>query len=215
VKLNNNRKGRLVVISAPSGTGKSTVCRIVGSRDPQVALSVSYTTRKPRGKETDGVEYHFVDDATFDRMVAEDKFLEWAEVHTRRYGSGREATEKLIAAGKDVLFDIDVQGGRQIKESIPEALLIFLLPPSIDELVGRLSKRKTESESEMQRRLQVAVWEMEQGKSYDYHVINDELDDAVKEVEKIRNENSEKPAKKGKILDYLIRQARERFDRTT
>jgi guanylate kinase len=210
--LGNQAKGRLVVISAPSGTGKSTVCRIVGSRDPQVALSVSYTTRKPRGKETDGVEYHFVDDATFDRMVAQDKFLEWAEVHTRRYGSGREETEKLIAAGKDVLFDIDVQGGQQIKESMPEALLIFLLPPSIDELVRRLSMRKTESESEMQRRLQVAVWEMEQGKSYDYHVLNDELDRAVEEVEKIRKEIGNKSAKMGEKLDSLIREARRRFD---
>ena len=179
-----------------------------------MALSVSFTTRKPRGSEQIGVEYHFIDDAEFDRMVSEDKFLEWAEVHGKRYGSGREETDKLISAGKDVLFDIDVQGGQQIKQAAPEALLVFLLPPSIDELVHRLSKRRTESESEMQRRFKVAVWEMEQGKSYDYHVINDDLDRAVEEVEKIRSENGEKSAKMGRKLDSLIREARRRFDVT-
>ena len=212
--MSNSRKGRLVVISAPSGTGKSTVCRIIGSREPDVALSVSYTTRKPRGKEQDGVEYHFVSDATFDRMIAEGKFLEWAEVHAKRYGSGREETETLISAGKDVLFDIDVQGGQQIKQAVEQVVLIFLLPPSIDELVRRLSKRKTESENEIRRRLKVAVWEMEQGKSYHHHVINGDLDDAVEEVEEIRNGIRENPVKRGKKLLSLLRQARERFDGT-
>ncbi len=212
--MSDRGKGRLVVISAPSGTGKSTVCRIIGSREPDVALSVSYTTRKPRGRERDGIEYHFIDDATFDRMIAEGKFLEWAEVHTQRYGSGREETEKLIFAGQDVLFDIDVQGGRQIGQAIEAAVLIFLLPPSIDELVCRLSKRNTESESEIRRRLKVAVWELEQGQSYDYHVINDDLDDAVEAVEQIRKEIRKDPAKRGEMLDSLIRQARERFDET-
>jgi len=212
VILVSHRKGRLVVISAPSGTGKSTVCRIIGSRDPRVALSISFTTRRPRGTEKNGVEYHFIDDAEFDRMISGDEFLEWAEVHGKRYGSGREQTDEMISAGKDVLFDIDVQGGRQIKQAVPDALLIFLLPPSIDELVRRLSKRKTESESEMQRRLQVAVWEMEQGRNYDYHVINDDLERAVEEVEKIRKEIRDKPAKNGEMFEELIRQARERFD---
>lgn len=210
--MSDDRKGRLLVISAPSGTGKSTVCRIIGSRSPEVALSVSFTTRKPRGSEKNGLEYHFVDDAEFDRMVSENKFLEWAEVHNKRYGSGREETDKLVSAGKDVLFDIDVQGGQQIKQAVPEALLVFLLPPSIDELVRRLSKRKTESESEMQRRLKVAVWEMEQGRNYDYHVINDDLDRAVEAVEKIRKQTGEKSAKMGKKLDFLIGEARRRFD---
>ena len=213
--MGNQGKGRLLVISAPSGTGKSTVCRLIGSRSPEVALSVSFTTRRPRGREKNGVEYHFIDDAEFDRMVADDKFLEWAEVHGKRYGSGREATDMLVSAGKDVLFDIDVQGGRQIKQAVPEALLVFLLPPSIDELVRRLSKRKTESQREMQRRLQVAVWEMEQGKSYDYHVVNDDLDRAVEEVEKIRKEIGERSAKMGEKLDSLILQARGRFDGST
>ena len=210
--MSSDRKGRLVVISAPSGTGKSTVCRIIGSRSSEVALSVSYTTRRPRGSEKNGVEYHFIDDATFDRMISEDKFLEWAAVHSRRYGSGREETEKLVSAGKDVLFDIDVQGGQQIKRSAPEAVLIFLLPPSIDELVRRLSKRRTESRSEMQSRLKVAVWELEQGRNYDHHVVNDDLDRAVETVERIRKEIPDKPAKNGEMLEELIRQARERFD---
>lgn len=213
--MHGTRKGRLLVISAPSGTGKSTICKIIGSRNPEVALSISYTTRKPRGRERDGVEYHFIDDAAFDRMIAEGKFLEWAEVHAKRYGSGREETERLVSAGKDVLFDIDVQGGRQIKQSVAEAVLIFLLPPSIDELVRRLSKRKTESESEMESRLKVAVWEMEQGRKYDYHVINDTLDDAVKAVEKIRKDNRGKSAKMDEMFAVLIRQARERFGATT
>jgi guanylate kinase len=213
--LGNQRKGRLLVISAPSGTGKSTVCRLIGTRSPEVALSVSFTTRRPRGSEKNGVEYHFIDDAEFDRMVSGDKFLEWAEVHGKRYGTGREETDKLVSAGKDVLFDIDVQGGQQIKQAVPEALLVFLLPPSIDELVRRLSKRKTESESEMQRRLKVAVWEMEQGRNYDYHVINDDLDRAVEAVEKIRKQTAENSAKMGEKLDSLILEARRRFDRSS
>ena len=209
--MGTDRRGRLIVISAPSGTGKSTVCRIIGSRSPEVAISISFTTRRPRGSEKNGVEYHFVDDAEFDRMVDGNMFLEWAEVHGRRYGSGREETEKLISAGKDVLFDIDVQGGQQIKQAVPEALLVFLLPPSIDELVHRLSKRKTESQSEMQRRLQVAVWEMEQGRNYDHHVINDDLDRAVDAVEKIRKAAGEKTVKMGEKLDSLIQEAHRRF----
>jgi guanylate kinase len=209
--LNNDRRGRLVVISAPSGTGKSTVCQIIGSRTPDVELSISYTTRKPRGTERDGVEYHFIDDATFDRMIAEGKFLEWAEVHSRRYGSGREETEKLISAGKDVLFDIDVQGGQQIKQAVEEAVLIFLLPPSIDELVRRLSWRKTESEDQILDRLKVAVWEMEQGKRYDHHVINDDLDGAVEAVDRIRRDRRAKPSKMVEKVDALLRQARGRF----
>jgi guanylate kinase len=212
--LSHSRKGRLVVISAPSGTGKSTICREIGSREPDVALSVSFTTRKPRGKERDGVEYHFIDEATFDRMIAESRFLEWAKVHDKRYGSGRDETDRLLYAGKDVFFDIDVQGGQQIKQSVPDAVLIFLLPPSIDELLRRLSRRKTESESEIRRRMKVAVWEMEQGRKYDHHVLNDNLDHAVEEVERIRRQVREEPVKRSELLDSLIRQARERFDRT-
>jgi guanylate kinase len=210
--VSDRRKGRLVVISAPSGTGKTTVCRVIGSRNPDVAVSISYTTRKPRGAERDGVEYHFIDDATFDRMIAGGKFLEWAEVHTRRYGSGREETDKLISAGKDVLFDIDVQGGQQIKQAVAAAVLIFLLPPSIDELVRRLSKRRTESEDEILHRLKMAVWEMEQGKNYDHHVINDDLDEAVEAVDQIRKDVQAKPAKMVEKLDSLLLEARERFD---
>jgi len=109
-----SRRGRLVVVSAPSGTGKSTVCRELVARHDEVEVSISYTTRAPRGDERDGVEYHFVDDATFDRMVAEGAFVEWAHVHGRRYGTARADVEALLAEGKDALCDLDGQGGQQI-----------------------------------------------------------------------------------------------------
>ena len=177
-----------------------------------MAVSTSYTTRAPRGNEVDGVAYHFVDDDEFERMIDQDEFLEWAEVHGKRYGSGKAETEKLLANGLDVLFDIDVQGGQQIKRAAPNAMLVFLLPPSIEELTRRLSCRGTESSDQVETRLRNAVWELKQGWAYDCHVINDVLESAVELVDGIRKGILKDSCKHEQILDFLIEEAVKRLD---
>lgn len=200
-----SRPAKLVVVSAPSGTGKTTVCTALVRRSREVAISISYTTRAPRGSERDGVEYHFVDDARFDRLIAEGAFLEWAHVHQRRYGTARADTEALLAAGKDVLFDIDVQGGQQIKRAMPDAtLLVFVLPPSIDELVRRLTGRGTESVDQVAGRLRTAIWELEQGLEYECHLVNDQLTEAVAALDRVRAAPMER-ARQLRMDDFLRR----------
>jgi guanylate kinase len=206
--MNDTRQGKLVVISAPSGTGKSTVCQKLRARCPEVGVSISHTTRKARGSERDGVEYHFVDDTTFDQMVARGDFLEWARVFDRRYGSSRAELERLLGSGKDVLFDIDVQGGRQIKAAQPEAILVFLLPPTIPELMRRLVGRGTESDEQIKKRLATAVWELEQGRDYDFHVVNKQVDETADLVDKIRTGSLPAQALCSELLEKLIVEAR-------
>jgi guanylate kinase len=174
--MSNFRRGLPVVLSAASGTGKTTLCHRLLSADPRLALSISYTTRAPRGQEHNGVDYHFVDDETFDAMVGRNAFVEWANVHGKRYGTSAEKTRELLDAGIDVLFDIDVQGGEQLQKRFPETVLIFLFPPSMEVLASRLRGRQTDSAQEIERRLQAAREEVERGGgSYTYIVINDDL----------------------------------------
>jgi len=169
-------KGLPVVLSAPSGTGKTTLCQRLLEGDPRLALSISFTTRAPRGAERNGVDYHFVDDKTFDAMVARNAFVEWASVHDNRYGTSAERTEELLDNGSDVLFDIDVQGGEQLKKRFPETVLIFMVPPSMAVLTTRLRGRQTDSAEVIERRLQAAREEIERGVgSYDYLVVNADL----------------------------------------
>ncbi|MBN2498297.1 MAG: guanylate kinase [Deltaproteobacteria bacterium] len=203
------RAGRLIVVSAPSGVGKSTVCQRLRDRHAELAISVSFTTRCPRGRERDGVEYHFVEEATFDRMIAAGAFLEWADVHGARYGTAREDVERLLADGKDVLFDIDVQGGRQIKSARPDALLVFLLPPSVEEWVRRLRGRATETPDEIERRLRAGVQELEAGRRYDRLVVNGDLDSTIEELEDLCcGEDRSGPAAHTALLDGLLFEAR-------
>jgi len=173
-------RGNLFVISAPSGAGKSTILKKLLAAVPNLAFSVSHTTRAPRPGESNGREYHFVDRATFEGMREKLAFLEWAEVHGNLYGTSRAAIEAQQAQGIDVFLDIDVQGARQLREQqLPGAVFLFIAPPSLAELEKRLRGRGTDPEETVQLRLNNARREMEDADRYDYLVINDQLDEAV------------------------------------
>ncbi len=174
---------RLTVLAGPTAVGKGTVSAFVRERYPDVWLSVSATTRAPRAGEVDGVHYHFVDDTEFDRMVEAGELLEWAVVHRRaRYGTPRRPVEQALADGRAALLEIDLQGARQVRETMPEALFVFLAPPSWDELVRRLVGRGTETAEERERRLRTAVDELAAEAEFDVTVVNDEVERACAEL---------------------------------
>jgi guanylate kinase len=177
------RRGRLIVIAGPSGVGKGSVVRDLLERDPHgLALSVSATTRAPREGESNGVHYLFVLDEVFDRMIADGDLLEWAPVVGHRSGTPRKAVEELLDAGSDVILEIDVQGAEQIRRLEPDALLVFLAPPTMEELERRLRGRGTETEERIAARLATAEWEMGQQGWFDHVVVNDELERASSQV---------------------------------
>lgn len=174
---------RLVVLAGPTAVGKGTVAAHIREHYPQVQLSVSATTRRPRPGEVDGVNYYFVDDAEFDRLIARGELLEWAKVHNAyRYGTPRQPIENALSAGRSALLEIDLQGARQVREAMPEAVLIFLAPPSWEELVRRLVGRGTEDEDERERRLATARVELASQDEFDYRVVNGNVADAAREV---------------------------------
>lgn len=174
---------RLVVLAGPTAVGKGTVSAHIRDHHPEVHLSVSATTRPPRPGEVDGVHYYFVSDAEFDRMIAGGELLEWAVVHNSyRYGTPRPPIEEALAAGKRVLLEIDLQGARSVRKVMPEAKLIFLLPPTWEELVRRLTGRGTENVEEQQRRLETARVELAAQDEFDAKVVNGEVGQAAAEV---------------------------------
>ena len=177
--------GNLFVVAAPSGTGKSSLVKALLEVDSRMELSVSHTTRAPRGQEVDGREYHFVDNATFDRMVAEGAFLEWAHVHNNRYGTSRAGIEAMIGQGKDVVLEIDYQGAIQIKQLFANAVLIFILPPSWQELRSRLLRRAEDSAETIELRLRNAAEEVAQVEEFDFVIINDSFDRALFDLKAI------------------------------
>jgi len=175
---------RLLIVSAPSGAGKTTVCSGLRKSRPELALSVSTTTRPRRRGERDGVDYDFVDGATFDRLVAEGQFLEWAEVHGERYGTARPRVQALLDAGRSVLFDVDVQGAASLKAAFSEqARSVMLIPPSWDELERRLRGRGTDAEETIVRRLHNAQEELSHWRAFDGVVVNEDVEAAVARVE--------------------------------
>jgi len=178
--------GHLWIVSAPSGAGKTSLTRALvpylAQRGLTATISISYTTRPPRPGEQNGVHYHFVDEPTFQRMVTRGEFLEHAEVFGRRYGTGRDATDKLLGAGHEVLLDIDWQGGRQVRSQCPDAFGIFVLPPSAEELERRLRSRGQDSDAVIIDRMQKARAEMSHWAEYDYLVVNQAFDRAVDEM---------------------------------
>ena len=181
-------RGLLLVISGPSGVGKSTICNELRKRLRDAVWSVSVTTRPPRSGEVSGRQYFFATRDEFERMIKAGEFLEWAEYLGNLYGTPLEPVTQAVAAGKIMLLEIDVQGGRQVAEKMPESVRVFLLPPSKEELAKRLTGRKTESLEQQQRRLAQAKRETAQAKEwacYQYHVINDTVDRAVSEIVQI------------------------------
>lgn len=176
------RKGTLYIISAPSGAGKTTLCKRVLDAIDDVVFSVSHTTRKPRNGELDGVHYHFVSVAEFMAMIDMGEFMEWAEVHGNFYGTSVASVKSELEYGRDVILDIDVQGASQIKKMFPDAVSIFVMPPSMEELESRLRNRGTDDEEVIQRRLANARSEIKRVTEYDYTVINDDLEEASVEL---------------------------------
>ncbi len=174
---------RLVVLAGPTAVGKGTVAAHVRANFPDVWLSVSMTTRKPRPREIDGKHYHFVDDSRFERMREAGEFLEWALVHGRaKYGTPRAPVDEALAAGRPALLEIDLQGARQVRERMPESLFVFLAPPSWEELVRRLVGRGTESEEEREARLVTARQELAAQKEFDVTIVNDNVQRASEEL---------------------------------
>lgn len=178
-------RGEIFVISAPSGSGKTTICRALLDRVEGLALSVSYTTRERRPGEVDGVDYHFVDEGKFDNILNTNGFLEHARVYGRRYGTSRAAVESIVSRGVDAVLELDVQGGRSVKAAVPEAVLVGILPPDQETLRDRLVARGRDTREEMERRLTEARQELAALKEYDYLVVNDDLEKAVSRVESV------------------------------
>lgn len=176
-------RGRLIVIAGPSGVGKGTIVRRLLARDPRrLVLSVSATTRGPRPAEVDGIDYRFVSEEDFDRMIADGELLEWAEIVGHRSGTPRAFVDEQLAAGRDVVLEIDPNGAAQIRDRVPDPLLIFLMPPSMDELERRLRGRGTEDEEAIRDRLAAAERELEEASWFDRVVVNDDAGRAADEV---------------------------------
>ena len=178
------RKGLLVVVSGPSGAGKGTICQALLEKTP-LAYSVSATTRKPRAGEVDGESYYFLSVEAFEEMIEKDELLEWAKVYDNYYGTPLKKVEEKLAAGEDILLEIDTQGAMKVREKFPEGVYIFILPPSLAELERRIRGRDTETEDVLKKRLAAAIDEIEEGRRYKYVVTNDEVEDAVEAVRAI------------------------------
>ena len=174
--------GSLYVISGPSGAGKGTLVNRVLENCPDIVLSISATTRAPREGEVDGVHYHFMSVDEFEDTIEKDGFIEWAQVHSNYYGTPLAPIEEHLAAGDTVILEIDVQGAFQVLEKLPQAKLVFIVPPSIEELERRLRGRGTETEEVIAQRLANATGEMDASKEYDYVIVNDDLERATKEL---------------------------------
>lgn len=193
-----NKKGILIIISAPSGAGKTTVCKYLLKKLPEIVFSVSYTTRSKRPGEVEGKDYFFVNKEKFLNMVKQKKFIEWAQVYNNYYGTPKENIEKNLTKGKDILLDIDVQGGKNVRKHYPDGVYIFLLPPSWKALKERLYKRAKDPKEIINLRLKMAQRELKYIKYYDYIVVNKELKTTFNIIESIIK------AEKNKRIRYEI-----------
>ncbi|GAA5094002.1 guanylate kinase [Bartonella acomydis] len=185
IKKRNRRRGFLFILSSPSGAGKTTLSRLL-LKDGQLELSISATTRKKRASEVDGLHYHFLSKKEFERKRDGDEFIEWAEVHGNYYGTLRESVENVLKTGQDMLFDIDYQGTEQLQKKMPDdTVSVFILPPSMKELISRLHRRAEDSQDIIDLRLKNARTEMQHWRSYDYIVINEDLNQSISLIKSI------------------------------
>jgi guanylate kinase len=178
-------RGDIFVVSAPSGAGKTTLIRRLLSEIQGVHFSVSHTTRRPRPAEAEGVDYHFIDRAQFDAMIAAGQFLEWADVYSRRYGTSTAEVDEPLLRGEDVLLDVDTQGAAAIRRQRPEAVMIFILPPGVGALKERLAARAQDDPDQMAKRLEAAKKEVAAWSLYDYCLVNDSLERALRDLQAI------------------------------
>jgi guanylate kinase len=197
-------RGNLYIVSAPSGSGKTTLLQHLLRSFDDLKFSVSHTTRLPRQGEKDAVDYYFTDRTTFMRMVDRGEFLEWAEFNGQLYGTTRAFVEEQIGAGRDVILDIDVQGAKQVKNTIRDATAIFILPPSFEELKRRLTDRMLESDDVIRRRLEIAKREILYYRDYDYIIINDILENSIRLLESIIRSGTAKPRRQQSRIEEII-----------
>ena len=199
-----NSKGRLYIISAPSGAGKTTLCNMLMKKYPAIQYSISYTTRAPRGNEQNGKEYFFIDEDKFKTMISEEIFLEWAQVHGNYYGTSKQQIENALYNGTDIILDIDPQGAMQLKEKTKNlATYIFITAPSIGELKSRLIKRGTDKDEHIALRIENAKKEVEYFKNYDYLIINDASDTAFEQLENIYLAEKLRTNQYDNIIDFM------------
>jgi len=193
-------RGSIIVISAPSGSGKSTLIKQLMAASPNLCFSVSYTTRKPRATEKHGRDYFFVSRKVFERMVFRNEFVEWADVFGHLYGTAHKQLADAQEAGHDILLDIDVQGHQQVRQRLPEAVSVFILPPSFQELSRRLRDRHSDAPEEIERRLHTAREEIAHWPEYEYLVVNDHLKDAIQALRAIvRAARFRRPSQAGRV----------------
>ncbi|CUH94207.1 Guanylate kinase [Propionispora sp. 2/2-37] len=197
------QQGILIVLSGPSGAGKGTICQELLRKYPDLHYSVSATTRPPRTGEQDGINYWFVSTDQFQKMIADDDLLEWANVYGNCYGTPRRYVMELLAAGKDVILEIDTQGALQIKSKFPEGVFIYIVPPSLNELADRIHKRGTDSEESIQKRLSSASRELNSAYDYHYVVVNDRVEDAVDKILAIITAEKCSAKRNGCIIDTV------------
>ncbi|PIE05672.1 MAG: guanylate kinase [Sorangium cellulosum] len=200
----------LLILSSPSGAGKSTLSGKLRERFPKLCFSVSHTTRAPRTNEQDGREYHFIDRACFEAMVKQGAFVEWAEVHGNLYGTSIEEIESARNKHEGVLFDVDYQGARQIRSCYPEAVTVFILPPSLDELERRLRRRASDSEASITRRLAAALGEIEHYGFFDYVVVNDQLQEAAEQLRGIVMAERCRRGRRARMAEGMLREVHKR-----
>ncbi len=179
------QKGLAIILSAPSGTGKTTICQKLKTDFPDIKFSISHTTRSPRTNETDGKDYFFISKSQFQEMIKEDEFLEWAEIYGNFYGTAHSTIENILDKGNDLILEIDVQGAEKLKKINFNGIFIFILPPSLEELKNRLNSRGTESAEKIDQRIEVGKLEIKKWSLYDYVLTNNVVEDVVKNISAI------------------------------